>query len=107
MGDQHLILEAIQNNGYYIKEGVLTEEYIKTAKVALQRAIEEEKAYHGNENYTDYGMVMLCSLYGEIFNKLFDNDEFLEPFEAVLGEGCIVYAYTSSSMPPNKSNYLT
>jgi ectoine hydroxylase-related dioxygenase (phytanoyl-CoA dioxygenase family) len=28
-----------------------------------------------------------------------------EPMEAVLGEGCILYAYTSSSMPPHKTNY--
>ena len=29
----------------------------------------------------------------------------MDPVEAVLGPGCIVYAYTSSSMPPHRSNY--
>jgi ectoine hydroxylase-related dioxygenase (phytanoyl-CoA dioxygenase family) len=29
----------------------------------------------------------------------------MEPVNAVLGEGCIVYGYTSSSMPPKRTNY--
>jgi ectoine hydroxylase-related dioxygenase (phytanoyl-CoA dioxygenase family) len=36
---------------------------------------------------------------------LFDVKKLLEPFNAVMGEGCIVYAYTSSSMPPSDTNY--
>lgn len=50
-------------------------------------------------------MVLLCALYGQSFLDLFDNERFLEPFEAVMGCGCIVYAYTSSSMPPSASNF--
>jgi ectoine hydroxylase-related dioxygenase (phytanoyl-CoA dioxygenase family) len=48
---------------------------------------------------------MLCSLYDKIFVELFDNSKLTAVFNAILGEGCIVYAYTSSSMPPNKTNY--
>ena len=50
-------------------------------------------------------MVLLCSLYGAVFNELFTNESFLTPFEAVIGKGCIVYAYTSSSMPPTSTNF--
>jgi hypothetical protein len=70
----------------------------------LSRHCQEAK-WHGTTDYQDYGMVLICSLYGGAFWKLFDLPSVTMPFETVLGEGCIVYAYTSSSMPPGKQNY--
>lgn len=96
---------AIQTDGYTIVEGVLDPDYISMAKSALEDAIAEEAHYHGGADYADFGMVLLCALYGSVFTDLFDNEIFLAPFEAVMGSGCIVYAYTSSSMPPSGSNY--
>jgi ectoine hydroxylase-related dioxygenase (phytanoyl-CoA dioxygenase family) len=52
-------------------------------------------------------MVLLCSLYDRVFNEVFDNAALMAPFEAILGPGCIVYAYTSSSMPPGRGNYAS
>lgn len=97
--------EAIKKDGYLIREGVLSPEYVRDAKAALSSAIEAEVAYHGGREFSDYGMVLLCALYGQVFIDLFENEAFLEPFEAVMGTGCIVYAYTSSSMPPTGANY--
>lgn len=99
------IAEAINTEGYVVIEDVLDADYIKQARTALEAAIAEEARYHGGKDYADYGMVLLCPLYGSIFTDLFDNELFLQPFEAVLGPGCIIYAYTSSSMPPSASNY--
>src|SRR5262249_48631761 len=45
------------------------------------------------------------SLYGSVFHEPFDDEALMAPFNAVLGDGCVVYAYTSSSMPPGKTNY--
>ncbi|MBA2522348.1 MAG: phytanoyl-CoA dioxygenase family protein [Solirubrobacterales bacterium] len=96
---------AIEADGYVIVEDVLSADYVAEAKAALLDAIEREAEYHGGTDYSDYGMVLLCALYGRVFTDLFDNERFLEPFEAAMGPGCTVYAYTSSSMPPSGANY--
>lgn len=100
------IRSEIAENGYIILDNVLDAGFIERAKSELAIAIEKEVEYHkGKRDYQDYGMVMLCSLFGGSFIDIFDNDKLMAPFNAVLGDGCIVYAYTSSSMPPGKSNY--
>lgn len=91
--------------GSVIAEGVLSPEFIAAAKIELSSAIQSEAQYHRTQEYKDYGMVLLCSLYGGAFWSLFDNPRLTSPFHAILGEGCVVYAYTSSSMPPNAVNY--
>ena len=75
------------------------------ARAELEDAIAREAEYHGGTEYGDYGMVLLCSLYGGAFLDLLENERLLAGFEDVLGPGCIVYAYTSSSMPPGGANY--
>ena len=97
-------MRDIQTEGSAILPGVLDAEYIARAKRDLGEAIEKEAAHHGGTDYKDYGMVLLCSLYGPTFVELLENSALLDPIEAVLGEGCIVYAYTSSSMPPFGGN---
>lgn len=103
--DSHLVNQEIDKNGFIIVENVLSPDFIKRIKSELEMAIAKEVEYHKTTDYKDYGMVILCALYGGSFLTLFDNNIITLPFNSVLGEGCIVYAYTSSSMPPNKSNY--
>lgn len=97
--------EKFVADGCVIIEGLLDAAFIKDAKRELSAAIDVETRMHAGENYRDYAMVLLCSLYGGPFLDLFDNARLMHPFNAVLGPGCIVYAYTSSSMPPGRSNY--
>jgi ectoine hydroxylase-related dioxygenase (phytanoyl-CoA dioxygenase family) len=103
--EKEKILEAMKTDGCFVVEGVLDTEYIARTIPALEDAIAKEASWHGTTDYVDYGMVLICSLYGLPFWQLFDNAALMQPFETVLGEGCIVYAYTSSSMPPNSQNY--
>lgn len=91
--------------GSAIVRDVLPSEFIAAAKGELAAAMEAEVRYHGTRNYKDYGMVLLCSLYGGAFWRLFDQPLLTGPFNAILGDGCTVYAYTSSSMPPSAVNY--
>lgn len=100
-----LFKEKMYTDGCAVVPGLFSDEFISKAKVKLMEAIEKEVAYHHGTDYVDYGMVMMCSLYDDIFTELFDNEDLTKYFNAILGEGCIVYAYTSSSMPPNKSNF--
>ena len=99
------LLHEISTNGYCILPDVLDPDFITQTTKELENAIQKEAQYHHSENYSDFGMVLLCALYGGAFIDLFDNSKLMEAFNVILGEGCIVYAYTSSSMPPHKTNY--
>lgn len=103
--DVDRVRRAIDEDGYIVIEGVLSPDYLARVKPALERAIARESEYHGTSEHKDHGMVLVCSIYGPELLEPFDNRLLMTPFEAVLGEGCIVYAYTSSSMPPGKTNY--
>ncbi|MEM7410963.1 MAG: phytanoyl-CoA dioxygenase family protein [Myxococcota bacterium] len=106
MKSREQFLEEVDANGYCVVEDVLSKREVEALRSALENAIEKEVEYHhGREDYVDYAMVMLCSLYGGPFIEVFDNPGLIEPLEWVLGEGCIVYAYTSSSMPPGGTNF--
>ncbi len=106
MFDKQKFIEEIQTQGYSIVENVLSDDFIKRAKAELSLAIDQEVAYHGNRtDYNDYGMVLLLALYEGAFVELFDNPMITEPLNSILGDGSIVYAYTSSSMPPFKNNF--
>ena len=95
----------IQTQGYAVVEDVVSADFIEECKAEMLEAIKKEAEWHGKHDYKDYGQVLLCSLYGGTFISLFDNPRVMEPVNAVLGSGCIVYGYTSSSMPPGRTNY--
>jgi ectoine hydroxylase-related dioxygenase (phytanoyl-CoA dioxygenase family) len=97
--------KAIADEGYLIVPEVLSPAFIERRKRELTQAIDADSRQYGARAARDYAMVLLCSLHGGAFVELFDNDRLMEPFNAVLGDECIVYAYTSSSMPPNGRNY--
>ena len=95
----------IESEGLCIIEDVLDPDFVGLVKRELVSALDQENEYHGRQDHEGFGMVLLCSLYGGSFLELFTHERLMAPFEWVLGEGCIVYAYTSSSMPPGSSNF--
>ncbi|WP_373532543.1 phytanoyl-CoA dioxygenase family protein [Vampirovibrio sp.] len=103
--DKAHFLSEINLNGFCVRERVIPAPLLLRLKRDLEAAIEKEAAYHAGTDYQDYGMVLLCPLYGDSFLELLALDAFIKPVEAVMGEHCIVYSYTSSSMPPEGSNY--
>lgn len=103
--DRETVSRKIAEDGFIVIPNVLERSFIDRAKSELERAIELDASWHGTQSYADYGMVLVCAMYGGAFIELFDNRALMSPFEAVLGPGCIVYAYTSSSMPPGRTNY--
>lgn len=107
MFDRIRFAHEIATQGYSIVEGVLKPDFIERAKSELETAIALECEYHGGTEYQDYGMVLLCPLYGGVFIELLALRELIDPFDLILGEGCIVYAQTSTSMPPKSGNYAS
>lgn len=97
--------QAIDINGYAIVEGVFSPEFINELKPQLEQAIAKEASFHGSNSYKDYGMLVACPLYGGAFLEVANSQPLMAPFNHMLQETCIIYVYTSSSMPPNATNY--
>jgi ectoine hydroxylase-related dioxygenase (phytanoyl-CoA dioxygenase family) len=97
--------ERINRDGYCVVPGLFDAPFVEQMRSELCDAVDADAAYHGGPDYQDYGMVLMCCLYGGSFLDALDSPDFVRPFELMLGEGCIVYSYTSSSMPPGGSNY--
>jgi ectoine hydroxylase-related dioxygenase (phytanoyl-CoA dioxygenase family) len=72
----------------------------------LQRAIDEDLERASNDpNYTDRWMVHNLMVRGEPFLRLLDNERLHAYLSEVISATSIVYAYTSSSMPPKGTNF--
>lgn len=100
-------LSTLNEAGYVVVEGVFGEDFTNRVKQELEAAIASEAAYHGTNNFQHYGMLIACPVYGGAFLQVADNPKLMEPFNWVLDDTCIIYVYTSSSMPPGKGNYST
>lgn len=99
-------LHAIESQGYAIVPDIVPRHLLAPLRSDLESAINEEEAQlRGRYPATHYGMVLICSLYGGALLKVIEANSLMQPFEWLLGEGCIIYAYTSSSMPPGAGNY--
>ena len=98
-------ISNINTEGVCVIKNIIPPHLVKLLKIELRNAINEECKFHNNITFKDYGMVLLCSKYrGELLN-IFNIDRIFKPFEWILGENCITYSNTSTSMPPNKTNY--
>jgi ectoine hydroxylase-related dioxygenase (phytanoyl-CoA dioxygenase family) len=99
-------MQAIESQGYAIIPGILPSDIIEPLKIELESAMQAEEDFRQkNRVPSHFGMVLLCSLYGGKLVEVLGLESLMRPFECVLGEGCIIYAYTSSSMPPHGENY--
>jgi ectoine hydroxylase-related dioxygenase (phytanoyl-CoA dioxygenase family) len=98
-------LDEYNKNGCVLIENAFNTEFTDKARIEMNQAIQKEAEYHGGTDYKDYGMILLCANYGGVFFDVFNNELLIDGLNKIHGEGCIVYGYTSSSMPPNKSNF--
>lgn len=98
-------LHKINQEGMCLIKNIIPSELVQKLKNELLEAINKECEFHNTSQFIDYGMVLLCAKYkGELLN-IFNLDKIFKPFEWVLGEDCITYSNTSTSMPPHKTNY--
>ena len=98
-------LAAIEEHGYAIVENVMDADFCTKIIPELESAVAREAEFHGTTSYKDYGTLLACPIYGGRFLEVADNQLLMEPFCWILGDTCIIYVYTSSSMPPHQSNY--
>lgn len=103
--DDEAVLAELARDGYAIVEDALVADQVAQLRRDLEAAIASETAYHRGTDYQDYGMVLVCCAHARSFVDVLAHPGVMRIIERILGEGCIVYAYTSSSMPPGASNY--
>jgi ectoine hydroxylase-related dioxygenase (phytanoyl-CoA dioxygenase family) len=99
------IEKTINEQGLVVLRNLFPAEYIKELNAAFPDAIAKECEYHKTTDYYYYGSLLLAPLYGGPFIRIFEHPAFYLPFERILGEECIVYAYTTSCIPPHSSIY--
>ena len=94
----------IVERGFTIARGVVSPVEIAALRADLERAIAEDVDSRGPH---DQGAFMVLNLMtrGESFIRLLDNDVLHDHLSPILGDTCVVYAYTSSSMPAGGTNY--
>ncbi|HYW52961.1 MAG TPA: phytanoyl-CoA dioxygenase family protein [Dongiaceae bacterium] len=99
-------LTEIAERGYTVVPGVVGPGEIAALRAELERAIAEDLArWSGNPHYRDAHMVMNLMTRGEAFLRLLENPVIHAYASALLGPTCILFAYTSSSMPPGGTNF--
>lgn len=97
-------LDAMERDGFAIVPRIVDAADAAALRVALEAAI-ETYPYRDFDGGRDTGMVHALMLWGRPFEKLLVNPRLRGFLSAVLGESCVLYAYTSSSMPPGGRNY--
>jgi ectoine hydroxylase-related dioxygenase (phytanoyl-CoA dioxygenase family) len=99
------ILQVLARDGYAIVPDSIAPAVVAQLRSDLERAIETEATYHQGTSYIDYGMVLVCCTHARSFVDVLAEPNVMRVIDRVLSPGSIVYAYTSSSMPPSKTNY--
>ena len=94
------ILSAIRERGFSVVPDLLDEETVMTMKEELERAALEDLAAWEGREYPDAWMVHNLMVRHPVFAEFLENPVLHAHLSPLLGDTCILYAYTSSSMPP-------
>jgi ectoine hydroxylase-related dioxygenase (phytanoyl-CoA dioxygenase family) len=99
------ILWAIRERGFAIVPKMLEAETVAVMKHELLRAIEEDLAAWEGDDYPDAWMVHNLMVRHPVFARFLENPILHAYLSPLLDETCILYAYTSSSLPPSGANF--
>lgn len=98
-------LREIEQRGFTLVHTVILREEVDTLRELLQECVDEDLARWKGKPYADAWMVHNLMARGLPFARLMENDVLQAYLGALLGDTCIIYAYTSSSTPPHSTNY--
>jgi len=97
-------IQEIQERGFAIVPRLLEPREVPVLRSLLEACIQEDLERYG-KSYSDAWMVQNLMVRGAPFARFLENETLHAYLSALLTDTCIVYAYTSSSMPPGGSNY--
>jgi ectoine hydroxylase-related dioxygenase (phytanoyl-CoA dioxygenase family) len=99
-------MSVLKTEGVVLVPDVLPRIEALSMRALLQKAIDEDiERWQSAPGYVDQWMVHNLMVRGAPFLRLLENPVLHAYLDAMLSDTCIVYAYTSSSMPPHGSNY--
>lgn len=99
--EKHLI--TLENEGIVVIPKVLSKSSLNSLIQELEIARQQD--LDDRPNAFDSGMVHNCVARGEEMAVLLDNEQMGLYINTCFSDTCIVYAYQSSSLPPNGGNY--
>lgn len=98
------IADEVRSRGFARLPNVISSEQVVHFTTLLERCIQEDLMRYGDDS-PDRWMVLNLMARHIDFALLMENQLLQGQLAELLGDTCIVYAYTSSSMPPNDGNY--
>lgn len=98
-------IQTILERGFYLAKNVLTPDFAKQLAGHLEDSIEKENAFHEGKDHPTFGALLNTALYGGPFLDLLENENFIQPFKWFIADNCIIYSYSSASVPPNSKIY--
>ncbi|MCP9890256.1 phytanoyl-CoA dioxygenase family protein [Cyanobium sp. Aljojuca 7D2] len=103
MIDVAVLKEIVLHKGFCVIENLFPEDEVYTLRKLLESAVEQH-----NQNLrsdTDRDMVHNCHEYSLKFIEPYQHPLIDDMLSQLLGYSYIIYAFQSSSLPPNGSNY--
>src|SRR5215510_8280436 len=98
-------LNQIKARGFALVPRLLTASQVSEMRGLLEAYIDEAlKRWGDRSDYPDQWMVHNLMFRGLPFARLLEHEEMHAYLSAILGDTCILYACTSSSMPPHGTN---
>lgn len=98
------LVGRIRSRGFAVVPAVIDEETVETMKHALVSAAEVDLEAWAGRDYPDAWMVHNLMVRDPVFARFLENPVLHAYLSSLLGATCILYAYTSSSMPPSGAN---
>jgi ectoine hydroxylase-related dioxygenase (phytanoyl-CoA dioxygenase family) len=98
-------LREVRERGFTVVPGVLPPGEVPELRRLLQRCIDEDLEQWRGKPYPDAWMVHNLMARDLKFARVMEAPLMQAYLAELLGDTCIVYAYTSSSMPPRGTNY--
>lgn len=100
------LLSQFNRDGFALAGQVIDSKTVAEMRSALERAISEDiRQWSGNRWFKDHWMVHNLLLRDDVFLEFLSSPILHAHLSRVLSPHCIVYAYTSSSLPPNGHNF--
>ena len=98
-------LDQVRSRGFALVPGLLTSAQAAEMRSLLQIYVDEDlKKWAGRDDYPDRWMVHNLMFRGLPFARLLEHTEMHAYLSALLGDTCVLYACTSSSLPPRGTN---
>jgi ectoine hydroxylase-related dioxygenase (phytanoyl-CoA dioxygenase family) len=98
-------VSEIRSRGYSLLRGIISKELVGDYRTRLQVLVERQSLPDGSLGDADHNMVHNPMFLDAAFLNILEIPTLIEVIDGVLGETAILYAFQTSSMPSDGTNY--